>query len=147
MVLYSNAIYSQLKFPEGTRVKVKNSDKIYLVLDQEFHVIGDTFVYNNLYKNKLGVKTISQKELETLVSGLPLIKAFLCKTSNPAIFIVINGKRRQIASTKIFDQFCFDANKIKLLEGKELSKYSIGKPIEIKSPKQLQEEMLPCGVK
>lgn len=106
---------------EGTRILDTSSGSVYLALDGALRHIPDPQTYTNLYKDWSGI--VSRPNVDNYLIGAPITEgASLVKgTPDNKVFLLLEGGKRWISSTPVFDRFGFNWSAIRTVPADELN--------------------------
>ncbi|MBF0324704.1 MAG: hypothetical protein HQL42_06480 [Alphaproteobacteria bacterium] len=119
---------------DGQRLHLNSTGQIFLALDGMLRWIPDPATYDNLFKDWSSVRSITDISGYTL--GMPLNKgAYLGSTdTNQTVFLVVDGMKRRVPSSEIFERFAFNAAKIRPHLVTELGALSEGRALGLPAP-------------
>ncbi len=119
--------------PEGTLVQVPGDKTIWYAEAGTKRLILHPAILS-LYFDGLKAKKITADELNALTTGEPygLHDGELVRTkTNPAVFVIENGKKRPITSADVFEGMGWKWTSIEIVPDSLLNDYELGDPIVI----------------
>jgi hypothetical protein len=133
--LWQNWFTKKGLLPEGSLVRAQNDKGVWLIQNGKRRPFYSKSVFLASYSFDKVIE-ISPKELEKYEIGEPMTfpNYSLLKGSSNDIYLLVDGIKRKIASTKIFRQIGFNPEEIISVDDNELNQYPEGKPITTPYP-------------
>lgn len=118
---------NKTKLADGTLVKSRNRPEIYLIDSGKRHHITSASLFKKLGFNLSQVKVLSDRELMGYGAGEPLTYddgTLLGVKKDEKVYLIKNGKKRHIISSKAFKQNGFKEKDILWVPEEEIAGYS-----------------------
>lgn len=126
------AITSTTIAPQGQLYQLTTNGAVFYIQDGKRHPIFDASVLNARFKGK-SIRHITPVEMEQFAEGAPvkLPDGVLIKTiDSPVVYVVSEGKRREIPSESVFTSFGYQWKNIIDIPQSVLNLHPLGEPLE-----------------
>jgi hypothetical protein len=111
---------------EGKRVRTAKDPAVWLVMCGVRRWIPDEVTYNNIFRDWSGIRTITDREIDSIPTGKTLRNASLVKGTDPRVFFVHDNTKYYIKSEAAFNAWNFDWSEIALAEQVVLNRMTNG---------------------
>ncbi len=118
--------------PQGQLYQLTTNGAVFYIQNGKRHPIFDVSVLNARFKGK-SIRAITPVEMEQFAEGAPinLPDGTLVKlVSNPTVYVISEGKRREIPSESVFTSFGYQWTNIIDVPESVLKLHPLGEPLE-----------------